>query len=74
MSDGGRERASIGVELWKSSQKLIAQRSAVRSIAWLDGYCSNWKRVRVQNFLKLIDIGRPKDDEWRLIGHIMVYL
>src|SRR5689334_14196292 len=36
MSDGGRGRVSIGVEVWKSSQKWSAQRSAVRSIAWLD--------------------------------------
>ena len=36
MSDGGRGRASLGVEGWKSSQKWSAQRSAVRSIAWLD--------------------------------------
>ena len=36
MSDGGRERASLGVEMWKSSQKWSVQRSAVRSIAWLD--------------------------------------
>jgi hypothetical protein len=36
MSDGGRERASIGVKVWKSSQNVGAQRSAVRSIAWLD--------------------------------------
>ncbi len=36
MSDGGRERASFGVNVWKSSQKWSAQRSAVRSIAWLD--------------------------------------
>ena len=35
MSDGGRERASIGVERWKSSQKWIAERSAVRCIARL---------------------------------------
>ena len=35
MSDGGRGRASIGVEVWKSSQKWSAERSAVRSIAWL---------------------------------------
>ena len=35
MSDGGRGRPSLGVEGWKSSQKLIVQRSAVRSIAWL---------------------------------------
>ena len=36
MSDGGRDRASLGVEVWKSSQKWSVQRSAVRSIAWLD--------------------------------------
>ena len=38
MSDGGRGRASLGVGMWKSSQKWSAQRSAVRSIAWL-GVC-----------------------------------
>ena len=37
MSDGGRGRASLGVEGWKSSQNVDAERSAVRSIAWLDG-------------------------------------
>jgi hypothetical protein len=36
MSDGGRGRASVGVEVWKSSQKWSVRRSAVRSIAWLD--------------------------------------
>jgi hypothetical protein len=35
MSDGGRERAPVGVKVWKSSQKRSVQRSAVRSIAWL---------------------------------------
>jgi hypothetical protein len=35
MSDGGRERASLGMEVWKSSQKWSVPRSAVRSIAWL---------------------------------------
>src|SRR6476646_8318771 len=38
MSDGGRERASLGVKVWKSSQKWSVRRSAVRSIAWL-GLC-----------------------------------
>jgi len=38
MSDGGRERASLGVEVWKSSQKWSVQRSAVRSITWLDDF------------------------------------
>jgi hypothetical protein len=35
MSDDGRERALLGVGVWKSSQKWSVQRSAVRSIAWL---------------------------------------
>jgi hypothetical protein len=43
MSDGGRGRALLGVEVWKSSQNVDAERSAsllakafgVRSIAWL---------------------------------------
>ena len=38
MSDGGRDRALLGVEVWKSSQKWSVQRSAVRSIAWLDAF------------------------------------
>ena len=36
MSDGGRERVSLGVNMWKSYQKWSVRRSAVRSIAWLD--------------------------------------
>ncbi len=36
MSDGGRERASIGLKVWNSFQKWSVRRSAVRSIAWLD--------------------------------------
>src|SRR2546421_12049917 len=36
MSDGGRGRASLGVVASKSSQKWSVQRSAVRSIDWLD--------------------------------------
>src|SRR5437868_808587 len=35
MSDGGRRRASLAVRVWKSSQNVDAQRSDVRSIAWL---------------------------------------
>src|SRR6202043_501998 len=48
MSDGGRERVPLGMELSKSSQNLIAQRSAVRSIAWLGLFDMTWR----------------KDDEW----------
>ena len=36
MSDGGPERALLGVRVWTLSRKWSAQRSAVRSIAWLD--------------------------------------
>jgi hypothetical protein len=39
MSDGGRWRALLGVKVSKSSQKWSVQRSDVRSIAWLDGWC-----------------------------------
>jgi len=35
MSDGGRERVSLGLKMWKSSQNVDAERSAVRSVAWL---------------------------------------
>ena len=35
MSGGGRERASLAVEVWKSSQNMDTGRSGVRSIAWL---------------------------------------
>jgi hypothetical protein len=38
MSDGGRERASLGVEVCKSCQKWSVQRSAVRSSVWLDAF------------------------------------
>jgi hypothetical protein len=36
MSDGGRDRASLEVKMWKSSQNVDPERSGVRSIAWLD--------------------------------------
>ena len=39
MSDGGRDRAAVGVKVWKSSQKWSVQRFAVRSIAWLGDIC-----------------------------------
>src|SRR5256714_10274272 len=43
MSDGGRERVSLGVKVWRSSQKWSVQRSAVRSIAWLGLWRGQWK-------------------------------
>ena len=61
MSDGGRGRASLGVEGWKSSQKWRAQRSAVRSIAWLDrwrgGLTERTNNVRMEQ-------NEQKEDRW----------
>jgi hypothetical protein len=48
MSDGGQGRASLGVGVWKSSQKWSVQRSAVRSIAWLDRF-----EVRIVSLLRI---------------------
>ena|SRR5947209_13436026 len=54
MSDGGRWRASLAVEVWKSSQEWSAQRSVVRSIAWLG----------LVVFIEMIvTIGSPKECE-----------
>ena len=47
MSDGGRDRASLGVGVWRSSQKWRVRRSDVRSIAWLGLTCS----IRVEAIL-----------------------
>jgi hypothetical protein len=52
MSDGGRMRASLGMNVWKSSQKWSAQRSAVRSIAWLD-----LLRSSLNDFNRLLFLG-----------------
>jgi hypothetical protein len=46
MSDGGQDRASLGMGAWKSSQTWCVQRSAVRSIAWLDDGLSISLRLR----------------------------
>jgi hypothetical protein len=43
MSDDGRDRASLALEVWKSSQNVGAERSGVRSIAWLDLSGLHWK-------------------------------
>ena len=43
MSDGGRRRALLAVNVWKSSQNVGPERSGVRSIAWLDGADSQTK-------------------------------
>ncbi len=53
MSDDGRERASLGVGMLKSSQEWSVQRSAVRSIAWLGLFWlhrkTNWLRLTAWN-------------------------
>ena len=54
MSDGGRERASLAVEVRKSSQKWSVRRSAVRSIAWLDESCGTAAPVsQLMRFVRL---------------------
>ena len=47
MSDGGRNRAPLGLKVWKSSQKWGIRRSAVRSIAWLDGRLGDSAKARL---------------------------
>jgi hypothetical protein len=49
MSDGERDCAVLGVEVWKSSQKWSAQRSDVRSIAWLDALRSSLRFCGVRS-------------------------
>src|SRR5689334_3877201 len=58
MSDGGRGRASIAVEMWKSSQKVSASRSAVRSIAWLDVLCAMRSRPSILRPLERFSLFR----------------
>jgi hypothetical protein len=54
MSDGGRDRTPLAVGVWKSSQEWRAQRSAVRSIAWLDVLV--WWRVVILKVEQLISV------------------
>ena len=54
MSGGGQGRASLGVEVRKSSQNWSVQRSVVRSIAWLGLWVS-----RDSMLLKIVG-------EWKL--------
>ena len=58
MSDGGRERASLGVEVWNSSQKWSVQRSAVRSIVWLDVLCAVKSRPNILRPLERFSLFR----------------
>ena len=55
MSDGGRERASVGVKVWKSYQNVDAERSAVRSIAWLDLLCCIGNEVPLESLSKITE-------------------
>src|SRR2546423_1277296 len=60
MSDGGRGRASLGVKVRKSFQKWNVQRSAVRSIAWLDvlGECTLAKLNMDTVVVSLLQVSR----------------
>jgi hypothetical protein len=40
------KRASLGVKVWKSYQEWSVQRSAVRSIAWLDEFHECGRRIK----------------------------
>ena len=78
MSDGGRERASIGVEVLNSSEKWNAQRSAVRSIAWLDAVRGNleirhWSNTEFNVLLrtKFLKVSDRKNERVRLVSRLV---
>jgi hypothetical protein len=56
MSDGGRDGASLGVAVWKSSQQRDVQPPVVRSIAWLGLVHTNQDQFVV---LRLNGYARP---------------
>ena len=56
MSDGGRGCASLEVNGWKSSQKSGAQRSDVRSIAWLDDWVGSPETLAKSSRARLIAV------------------
>jgi hypothetical protein len=67
MSGGGRGRVSLAVKVWKSSQKWSVQRSAVRSIAWLDLFSCEVTPCRLEIHCPLpmelcqkVDCNRPR--------------
>jgi hypothetical protein len=66
MGDGGRGRASLGVKVWKSSQKWSARRSAVRSIAWLGSSSLEPLSVFV---LARLQLGKKV---WRKVGQLRI--
>jgi hypothetical protein len=45
MSDAGRGRASLGVNVGEAYQNVDPERSGVRSIAWLDAGVINTERM-----------------------------
>jgi hypothetical protein len=55
MGDDSRDRALLGVEVWKSSQEWNGPRSAVCSIAWLDRF-----EVRIISLLRIYTFQRLK--------------
>ena len=58
MSAGGQGSASLGGEMWKSSQKWSVRRSAVRSIAWLDVLCAAKSRPNILRPLERFSLFR----------------
>ncbi len=78
MSDSGRERASLGVEVWKSSQREIARRSAVRSIAWLGliirrkATCLSASLDVCHHLLRILKLGRFPNGRSRLPTNVDV--
>jgi hypothetical protein len=58
MSDGERDSASFGLGVWESSQKWSVQRSAVRSIAWLDVLCAVKSRPNILGPLERFSLFR----------------
>jgi hypothetical protein len=65
MSDGGRGRVSLGVEMWKSSQNVDAERSGVRSIAWLGVRRGYGETILLKLHCKNFDVARIKE-KWRV--------
>src|SRR5665213_3114433 len=63
-----RERASLGVEGWKSSQRWSVRRSAVRSIAWLPVADSQTKCNTDDVWRERKKKGLEGEEEWREDG------
>jgi hypothetical protein len=74
MSDAGRDRVSLGVGVWQSSHELSAQRSAVRSIAWLYLCISTSLPPDEQTRPKQDNPSHAGDDDTVTQGHRVVNL